>query len=95
MTIDDGRLRTRTLNRYLDHATLPARPRWRDRVFGSPVEDMLRGSGEIDVYAIAREQVRSPSGGPPSARAPVPASYFAWAGAVAAACSVVCSAASA
>jgi two-component system sensor histidine kinase ChiS len=30
VTIDDGRLRTRTLNRYLDHATLPARPRWRE-----------------------------------------------------------------
>lgn len=30
ITIDDGRLRTRTLNRYLDLAALPARPRWRE-----------------------------------------------------------------
>lgn len=30
ITIDDGRLRTRTLNRYLDIATLPTRPRWRE-----------------------------------------------------------------
>jgi len=30
ITIDDGRLRTRTLNRYLDLSTLPARPRWRE-----------------------------------------------------------------
>lgn len=30
ITIDDGRLRTRTLNRYLDLASLPARPRWRE-----------------------------------------------------------------
>jgi two-component system, sensor histidine kinase ChiS len=30
ITIDDGRLRTRTLNRYLELATLPARPRWRE-----------------------------------------------------------------
>ena len=30
ITIDDGRLRTRTLNRYLDVETLPARPRWRE-----------------------------------------------------------------
>lgn len=30
ITIDDGRLRTRTLNRYLDLSVLPARPRWRE-----------------------------------------------------------------
>jgi two-component system, sensor histidine kinase ChiS len=30
ITIDDGRLRTRTLNRYLELATLPTRPRWRE-----------------------------------------------------------------
>lgn len=30
ITIDDGRLRTRTLNRYLDPATLPTQPRWRE-----------------------------------------------------------------
>ena len=32
VTIDDGRLRTRTLDRYLALDTLPARPRWREAV---------------------------------------------------------------
>ncbi|HVQ26526.1 MAG TPA: universal stress protein, partial [Planctomycetota bacterium] len=31
----------------------PARPRWRDRLFGSPVDAVVRGSGEIDVYVIS------------------------------------------
>ena len=32
VTIDDGRLRTRTLDRYLSIETLPAKPRWREAV---------------------------------------------------------------
>ena len=31
----------------------PGRPRWRDRLFGSPVDAVVRGSGDIDVYAIS------------------------------------------
>jgi len=30
----------------------PQRPRWRDAVFGSVVDDLVRRSGEIDVYVI-------------------------------------------
>lgn len=30
----------------------PDSPRWRDRLFGSPVEDVIRKSGDIDVYVI-------------------------------------------
>src|SRR5262245_2917931 len=43
----------------------PARARWRDRLFGSPVEAIIRGSGEIDVYTIAGE------GSAPRARRPL------------------------
>ena len=32
VTIDDGRLRTRTLDRYLSLDSLPAKPRWREAV---------------------------------------------------------------
>ncbi len=30
----------------------PDTPRWRDRLFGSPVEEVIRQSGDIDVYVI-------------------------------------------
>jgi two-component system sensor histidine kinase KdpD len=33
----------------------PQRPRWRDAVFGSLVDDLIRGSGEIDVQVIRGE----------------------------------------
>ena len=67
----------------------PARARWRDRVFGSPVEAIIRGSGEIDVYAIAGE------GGPPRERRaptlrPPPARALAWAAATALGCTALC-----
>lgn len=31
----------------------PTHPRWKDKVFGSMLDEMVRGSGEIDVYVIA------------------------------------------
>ena len=30
----------------------PTHPRWKDKVFGSMLDEMVRGSGEIDVYVI-------------------------------------------
>jgi two-component system sensor histidine kinase KdpD len=33
----------------------PGRPRWRDRLFGSFVENLIRASGDIDVYVIKGE----------------------------------------
>jgi two-component system sensor histidine kinase KdpD len=33
----------------------PAHPRWRDRLRGSLVDDMVRASGELDVFVIAGE----------------------------------------
>ena len=41
----------------------PARPRWRDRLFGSPVDAVVRGSGEIDVYVISAAE-REPTAEP-------------------------------
>jgi two-component system, OmpR family, sensor histidine kinase KdpD len=68
----------------------PARARWRDRAFGSPVEEILRRSGEIDVYAIAGEDGRPAGARPVRPRAGVPRSHFAWAAAIAALCTLVC-----
>ncbi len=33
----------------------PIKPRWRELLFGSVVDDLVRGSGEIDVYVITGE----------------------------------------
>jgi two-component system sensor histidine kinase KdpD len=68
----------------------PARARWRDRLFGSPVDAVVRGSGEIDVHVIsARPEPQAPA----PARAPrrrAPSSAFAWAVAVVALCTLLC-----
>ncbi|MBN1958691.1 MAG: universal stress protein, partial [Desulfuromonadales bacterium] len=33
----------------------PTHPRWKDRLFGSVLDEVVRGSGEIDVYVITGE----------------------------------------
>ncbi len=33
----------------------PTHPRWKDKVFGSMLDEVVRGSGEIDVYVITGE----------------------------------------
>jgi two-component system sensor histidine kinase KdpD len=35
----------------------PTHPRWKDRVFGSVLDEVVRGSGEIDVYVITGDSV--------------------------------------
>ncbi|HEX9778534.1 MAG TPA: DUF4118 domain-containing protein [Geopsychrobacteraceae bacterium] len=34
----------------------PTHPRWKDRIFGSVLDEVVRGSGEIDVYVITGER---------------------------------------
>jgi two-component system sensor histidine kinase KdpD len=31
----------------------PTHPRWQDKLFGSPLDEIVRGSGDIDVYVIS------------------------------------------
>lgn len=38
----------------------PTHPRWRDLLFGSLVDELIRGSGDIDVYVISGEAGDSP-----------------------------------
>ena len=33
----------------------PTHPRWRDKLFGSTLDQLVRGSGDVDVYAISGE----------------------------------------
>ncbi len=30
----------------------PVHPRWKDKLFGSPLDDIIRGSGDIEIYVI-------------------------------------------
>src|SRR5215831_1472888 len=67
----------------------PARPRWREALFGSVVNELVRRSGDIDVYVITGER-----SGPQLPAAERPAPPFDWpgygqAGAIVAVCTGV------
>ena len=47
----------------------PARPRWREALFGSVVNELVRRSGDIDVYVITGER-EGPQ--PPATERPAP-----------------------
>jgi two-component system sensor histidine kinase KdpD len=56
----------------------PAHPRWRDRIRGSLVDDLVRASGELDVFVIAGE-TGEPVEAPPARRSPPRGYLFATA----------------
>lgn len=47
----------------------PTHPRWRDVVYGSLLDDLIRGSGDIDVHVITGEHTDAP---PPPTERPDP-----------------------
>src|SRR5262249_6118880 len=53
----------------------PARPRWREALFGSVVNELVRRSGDIDVYVITGER-----SGPQLPATQRPAPPFDWVG---------------
>ena len=69
VTLTGRRVATEVLAYALTHNVTkivvgkPDRPRWREVLFGSVVDDLIRGSGEIDVYVIrgASEAATRPS----------------------------------
>jgi two-component system sensor histidine kinase KdpD len=69
----------------------PTHARWKDKLFGSPLDEIVRGSGDIDVYVIsgdAAEQPHlhpSPKTGPRAWRK----REWAWSVAAVAACTVL------
>ena len=47
----------------------PTHSRWKDKIFGSPLDEIVRGSGDIDVYVITGDErgtARPPSRGGPA-----------------------------
>ncbi len=69
----------------------PAHGRWRDRLRGSLLDEIVRGSGEVDVYIISGERGGEPRPARPAAarRATRPVQYL-WSGAVVLACTLLC-----
>lgn len=58
----------------------PQRPRWREIIFGSVVDDLVRHSGDIDIHVIRGEAVEAEAPAAPRART----QPFDWRGCIAA-----------
>ena len=57
----------------------PTHPRWKDRLFGSVLDEVVRGSGEIDVYVIAGEsEEEEPRPVARPERSPSPVREWLW-----------------
>ncbi|WP_437308840.1 DUF4118 domain-containing protein [Sorangium sp. So ce388] len=66
----------------------PTHPRWKDFVYGSLLDDLVRQSGDIDVYVIqGTAEARQPEPGPPERRPARPLAY-AWSACVAVLCTL-------
>lgn len=57
----------------------PARPRWKEVVFGSIVDDVIRGSGSIDVYVLTGEDTASTAENPRRITTSGTPSRYGWA----------------
>lgn len=68
----------------------PARARWRDRLFGSPVDAIVRGSGEIDVHVISAKAEPPQQTKTRTAPRRAPPAAFAWAVGVVVLCTLLC-----
>ena len=66
----------------------PTHPRWRDKLYGSSLDQLVRGSGDVDVYAISGDATARPrrraAGGRPS-----PASEYLRAAFIVAVCAAL------
>ena len=70
----------------------PARPRWREALFGSVVNELVRQSGDIDVYVITGEREGTPSDAVERPAPPVDWTGYLQAAGVVAVCTVVAAA---
>ncbi|HVO35872.1 MAG TPA: sensor histidine kinase KdpD [Gemmatimonadales bacterium] len=66
----------------------PTHPRWRDKIFGSVLDQLVRGSGDMDVYAI-RGDVEAPGRRPSPAGRRSPLAEYGWATLITGACTVL------
>jgi two-component system sensor histidine kinase KdpD len=39
----------------------PTHPRWKDKLFGSPLDEIVRGSGDIEIYVITGDSSEEPA----------------------------------
>jgi two-component system sensor histidine kinase KdpD len=67
----------------------PSRPGLRTRLRSSPIDGIVRASGEIDVYVISVEREEAAAPPRPAARARVPRSSLMWAALVVVGCTLV------
>jgi two-component system sensor histidine kinase KdpD len=65
------------------------RPRWRELVFGSPVDELIRHSGVIDVYVISGEADEQPPAPSLALEPSSPARAYVWAAAVVVCCTLL------
>ncbi|HEX4632974.1 MAG TPA: DUF4118 domain-containing protein, partial [Gemmatimonadales bacterium] len=57
----------------------PTHPRWRDKLFGSTLDSLVRGSGDLEVYVISGDEASPrPRGGRAEVRRS-PATEYGWA----------------
>ena len=69
----------------------PTHPRWKDKLLGSPLDELVRGSGDIDIYVItgdSAEETLKQVVRKPAARIPVKEWY--WSLGSVTVCTVVC-----
>lgn len=67
----------------------PARPRWRDGIFGSVVDDIVRESGLIDVYVLSGDVAATEAPVQPVLRRTSPWVAYVWAIAVIGVCTLL------
>ena len=68
----------------------PTRSRWLDRLFGSPVDDLIRQSGDVDVYVIKGDAEAAAQIRRLPENHPVPGTDYAWAMATVALSTALC-----
>jgi two-component system sensor histidine kinase KdpD len=68
----------------------PTHSRWRDRVRGSMLDELIRGSGAIEVHAIAPVEREAPPPAPVGRRPGADSRSYAWAAASIAVVTVAC-----
>ena len=66
----------------------PTHPRWRDLLFGSVLDQLVRGSGDVDVYVITGDAEAQPSRQVSAARRS-PLREYVWAASIMAACALL------
>jgi len=67
----------------------PTHARWRDKVFGSMLDQLVRGSGEIDVYVITGDITERPAQRPAAPGMRPTLTQYGWGALVVAVCTVV------